>query len=545
MRALSLHNLDSYSKDAASSAAHGSVTEIEGRREIMEPGPVLKTVRWVEGGFDHVFGSRDNPLRHLGALGFYFFWVMAGSGIYLYALFDTSVTGAYASVEYLTREQWYLGGIARSLHRYAADAFVIVVLLHLLKETVNRRFNGFRFFSWITGVPLLWLMYASGIGGYWLVWDRVAQLSATATAEWLDWLPLFGEPLARNFLAPGAVSDRFFSLLSFLHIGIPLLLLLGMWVHIQRVSLADVAPPRRLGWATFAVLLGVGFIHPAVSESPADLAILPASVPIDWFYLFVHPLMYATSPATLWLFAGLATLLLLLAPLLSQPKRAPVAEVSPQNCNGCGRCVADCPFMAVSLVAHPTKARRMLARVNADLCASCGICAGACPSSTPFRRMTALESGIDMPRLTVAELRQRLENALDKGASTIVFGCDCAADVSKIAGNKIAVFSLPCIGNLPPAFIEYALRNGADGVLVTGCRDGDCAFRFGNLWMQERISGEREPHLRPHVSRDRIALLWANAGEEKHLAAGLAAFRGRMARNARPSHTPAGRRGHA
>ena len=45
-----------------------------------------------------------------------------------------------------------------------------------------------------------------------------------------------------NFIGGGAVSDRFFSLLIFLHIGIPLILLLGMWIHIQRIS----RPGRRV-----------------------------------------------------------------------------------------------------------------------------------------------------------------------------------------------------------------------------------------------------------------------------------------------------------
>ena len=84
----------------------------------------------IEGCFDRWFGPRLNPWRHLGALGFFLFWIVAASGLYVYALFDTSASGAYSSVEYMTREQWYAGGLMRSLHRYASDAFVVVMLLH-------------------------------------------------------------------------------------------------------------------------------------------------------------------------------------------------------------------------------------------------------------------------------------------------------------------------------------------------------------------------------------------------------------------------------
>ena len=57
-----------------------------------------------------------------------------------------------------------------------------------------------RRFSWLTGVPVLMLVYVAGVSGYWLVWDKLAQYVAVVTTEWLDHLPLFGQPVARNFL---------------------------------------------------------------------------------------------------------------------------------------------------------------------------------------------------------------------------------------------------------------------------------------------------------------------------------------------------------
>ena len=74
------------------------------------------------------FGPGLNPLVHLGSLGWFLFWIVTVTGIYIYVFFDTGVTQAYASLEYLSREQWYLGGIMRSLHRYASDAMVVVVV---------------------------------------------------------------------------------------------------------------------------------------------------------------------------------------------------------------------------------------------------------------------------------------------------------------------------------------------------------------------------------------------------------------------------------
>ena len=71
----------------------------------------------IERGFDAAFGSALNPLRHLGSLGFLCFWLLAVSGIYLYAVIDTSAAGAYRSIHGLASQPWYLGGWLRSLHR--------------------------------------------------------------------------------------------------------------------------------------------------------------------------------------------------------------------------------------------------------------------------------------------------------------------------------------------------------------------------------------------------------------------------------------------
>ena len=57
------------------------------------------------------FDSEQNPLNHLGALTVYFCWIVLVSGIWLLIFFRTSVSSAFESVEYLTREQWYLGGV--------------------------------------------------------------------------------------------------------------------------------------------------------------------------------------------------------------------------------------------------------------------------------------------------------------------------------------------------------------------------------------------------------------------------------------------------
>ncbi|HMO46700.1 MAG TPA: FAD-binding oxidoreductase [Rubrivivax sp.] len=246
----------------------------------------------AEGVFNRAFGDRLNPLYHLGATSFYLFWIVAGTGLVLYAFFDTSVSGAYRSVETVTHAAWGIGGLLRSVHRYASDAMVLSMVIHMARHFAFDRLRGFRSFSWLTGVLLIWLVYIAGVNGYMLPWDQLAQFVITTSFEWLDWLPMFGGALMRNFIYPTSVSDRFFSLLVFIHIGVPLFTLLLMWVHVQRVPKASMQPPRPIAVSIAAMLLVLSLVLPVMSQGgPAQLDVSPTSLELDWFLLPVLPLL--------------------------------------------------------------------------------------------------------------------------------------------------------------------------------------------------------------------------------------------------------------
>jgi len=496
-----------------------------GLRGVLEKGFTA-----VEGGLDRIFTPRLNPLTQLGALGYFYFWIVSATGIYLYILFGTSVASAYVSVEYMTVQQWYFGGIMRSLHRYASDALVITMMLHLLREYAFDRYRGVRWFTWFTGVPLLWLTFAAGISGYWLVWDQLAQYIATATFEWLDWIPIFGEPIANNFLTRGSMDDRFFTLLIFLHIFLPLTLLFVMWIHVLRISRPKVNPPIGLALGTIFMLTVLSFFKPALSHPPADLGVVPELVQLDWYYLFVYPLIDHWPAGIVWVgLVGVSTFLCFM-PWMPPIKRPSAAQVFDNRCNGCKRCFEDCPYGAV-IMGPRTDGRPYphIAIVNSSLCTGCGICVGACPTATPFRTGQELVTGIDLPDLTLQNLRtQAVEamNALKGDRKIIVFGCDHGVDVEALQSTDTAAIRLPCIGMLPPPFIDFALsRGGIEGVFLTGCRPGECYQRLGVEWTEARIDRTRDPYLRERVPRDRLGMFWAAPSESQALKEAIETFR--------------------
>lgn len=280
----------------------------------------------IERMFNHAFGEENNPFYHLGALAYFQLWIVVASGLYLYIFFRTGVEEAYTSVEQLTHGQWYAGGILRSLHRYASDGMVLSMLLHVVRHFTFDHYRGFRWFSWISGIVVLWLVYVSGINGFMLPWDRLAQYVTVGSAEWLDRLPIFNGTLSRNFLYPGAVGDRLFSLLSFLHIGFPLGVLAVLWIHTQRVPGARTQPPRPLmAWLVGSMVV-LSLVKPVVSQGPADLATVPQAIGLDWFYLPVFPLFDRWALGAVWLLVAGGTLVVALLPWLP-PRRTSREEV--------------------------------------------------------------------------------------------------------------------------------------------------------------------------------------------------------------------------
>lgn len=492
-----------------------------------EPGALAKAWLALEKGINRVTTDRFNPFYYLGAICIFFLWAILVTGLYLFFFYSITAKGAYQSVEAITHTQWYLGGVMRSVHRYASDGLVIAMILHTVRCYAVDRYKHWRWLAWISGVMCAWVIWAGGIFGYWMVWDERAKLVATLSARLIESLPIFGLPLSLNFVRLENLTDQIFYIILFIHFSSIFILFIFLMVHLSRITKSIINPPKTIVYALAAALLIFSFLKPAVSVAPAELHRLTQAVPFDWFYMFIFPFMNYMSEHILWVFIAALTALLSVVPWLTAERRRPAMQVTTADCTGCELCMEDCPYSAIQMrprtdgMGYPTEAV-----VLANRCASCGICMGACDYKA-----------LNLPDITEESIKEKIRGYADElktlpaGAKVMVFSCAKGAWLDGVIPTEggvspdwARVVNVQCIGMLQPSMISIPFEKGIDGVYIAGCREGDCHYRTGNDWFTARLNGARPPVVRKSIDRARVRYAALSAVERGAFIDGLVEF---------------------
>jgi ferredoxin/coenzyme F420-reducing hydrogenase delta subunit len=488
--------------------------ELEARRDAWRPPGARGLERIVAGAdrvFDRVYSSAYNPLYRSGTLASLCLAVALVTGIYL--LFVYEIGRPWDSVAAIQGDR-YLGRWIRALHRYASDAAVVAVALHVLRLFVQGKTWGPRALAWVTGVLLAGMMFVSAVTGFVLVWDAFGQKLAVAGARMLRLLPLFPEPPDRAFVGDAPVPAQFFFMNLFMHVAVPLGMVVFLWLHTARLARAAWFPERRMMLVVLGGFVLLSLAWPAPLPPKADLLTIPGRIATDWFYGFWLPLA-DLSPAAALVGGAVSVALLIAVPWLlrpARPARPGPAFADPESCEGCEQCFQDCPYDAIQMVTglHPER-HPLLAQVQPDLCVSCGLCTGSCASlaiGPPGR--TARDQLAEARRLvassTDALRRPLLVACRHDGGLTERLRSRCAAD------RAATLVEVDCAGSLHPGTVSYLGRHFA-GTLIVACPPQSCLYREGAALADARIVGERRPAVAGQIERLPVRLLQASLAE--------------------------------
>ncbi|MBI2995431.1 MAG: cytochrome b N-terminal domain-containing protein [Candidatus Melainabacteria bacterium] len=332
----------------------------------------------LEKWLNKVFSQKYNPLYYHGALPNLFMWTLFITGLLLFVYFQPTLDSAYISVNYISGKVPF-GNIVRGMHRYAADAMIITVILHALRVYFTDRYRKYRWIAWYSGIVLLVCMLVIGITGYVLVWDERSYMIVLVLTNALKSIPLVGIHLAKFFVNGEMVTHYTLAMSFFLHVGVSFFLLYLLWLHYLRISRPVTNVPLGLGMLLIALIIIPAGMLQAISGRPAVLTQTPSEFPIDWFYLWIFPLFSSMPAMTVWIILFIAIVILLLVPFLIVDKEKSPAQVLQDNCVGCTLCAKDCPYEAIYMVPRTDHPKfKQLAIVIDARCAECGLCVGAC-----------------------------------------------------------------------------------------------------------------------------------------------------------------------
>lgn len=483
-----------------------------------------------------------NPLAQLGPAANALLVLATLSGVLLLVWYSASVQLAWHSLADLGPRS--LGGLVRSVHRYSSDLTMLLVLAHAWRTLVARKFADARWLAWVSGLALLGLVWFIGWSGYWLVWDQRAQLLALDSIRALDVLPVFGEPMLRLFTSDRTMPSLLFFVVFFLHLALPLGIAAGLALHLARLSRSRLLPDWRLtAWLAGAVVVAA-LVHPATNAPAAQMAVKPARLTMDWWYLWPLAVTARLSGGGIWLAALLATAGLMTVPWwLARRRPRPVfqATVNVARCFACTLCSHDCPFGAIAMVPRTDgKPFPSQAQIDPTRCIGCGVCAGACDTQgIGLAWFDAQQVTRELEAFVDAETTRGTAPALALVCAQSDGGWELFATPAwraRLPGYEVR--PIPCAGWIEPKLVERLISKGAAAVLIVGCGSSEAFCKEGGTWLPARLSGVREPAFRPgRADPRRVAHVNYDPLRPQLLTEAAARLRTQAAAPARPART--------
>jgi ferredoxin/coenzyme F420-reducing hydrogenase delta subunit/cytochrome c2 len=471
----------------------------------------------LEKPVDRIAGSHLNPLYHTGTITVWLLIFITITGVYLLMFYQFGFEVSYVAVSNVERS--FVGRVIRAAHRYASDLAIIMALLHAWRMFFMDRFRGPRWLAWISGVIMAVAIWFTGITGYWMVADIRAQAINQVFVDLIGRLP-GGDAIILNHLMPISPTSGWvlFVTLFFIHIGLPLLLILFMWLHIKRLQRGKILPPRFWIWLSLGFTAVAAVLIPVGMLPQHNIVQLPGAMNIDIWYLSALPLALHMNPTLFWALNFLVLAVVSAIPWLFgdwvRPKLEPIV-VHDEKCIGCTLCAKDCPYNALTMVERTDgRPHKLLAVVDPKLCVSCGVCIGSCPTDA----LTLGEQPVEpLWEDTVARASQAgekpvkvvfaCERHLFHGAKKYMFDPEHPGSLERDE-QHVEIVPLTCAAMAHPNLIARALDAGASEVQVIGCPPEDCTNREGNLWEELRLNRERQPKLRRQYAGAPISMDW-------------------------------------
>jgi cytochrome b-561 len=171
----------------------------------------------------------------LGVISVILFVVLVVTGIMLMFYYVPSTKEAYNRILDL-RSSVEFGFLLRNMHKWAAEAMVVVVVLHMARVFFTGAYKPPREFNWGVGVILFLITIGLSYTGYVLPWDQLAFWGATIGAQIAGYVPVIGDSISQYLLGGETMGGEALIRFYVLHVAVlPALMTILIAVHLWRI----------------------------------------------------------------------------------------------------------------------------------------------------------------------------------------------------------------------------------------------------------------------------------------------------------------------
>ena len=171
----------------------------------------------------------------LGVLAFVLFAILTVTGALIMFYYVPSTELAYKTIIDLQIRVPY-GQLMRNMHRWAAHAMVLVVVLHMARVFYTGAYKPPREFNWIIGIFLLLATLGASFTGYLLPWDQLSFWAITVGTGVAGYTPIAGPEIQFLLLGGFEVGQNALTRFYALHIMVIPPAITGLVsIHIWRI----------------------------------------------------------------------------------------------------------------------------------------------------------------------------------------------------------------------------------------------------------------------------------------------------------------------
>nr|WFS78636.1 cytochrome b [Phyllozelus siccus siccus] len=235
------------------------------------------------------------------------------TGLFLAMHYSAHIDLAFVSVNHICRDVNY-GWMLRTLHANGASMFFICLYSHVGRGIYYGSYNYF--YTWMTGVIILFLVMATAFMGYVLPWGQMSFWGATVITNLLSAIPYLGTTLVQwvwgGFAVDNATLTRFFAF----HFILPFIIAAMVLIHLLFLHQTGSNNPLGINsnsdkipfhpYFSFKDIMGfiiaiasltlLTLIQPYLlgdpdNFTPANPLITPVHIQPEWYFLFAYAIL--------------------------------------------------------------------------------------------------------------------------------------------------------------------------------------------------------------------------------------------------------------